>query len=109
MNIVNNGLIIKLILNYIPRTILTTITTLIVVITLFLKGGEVLNTFALCLIIGFIAGATAPKGKRMGHAGAIISGDKGSAKEKKKALEEAGVHMVDSVAHISNMLEKLHS
>jgi len=38
------------------RTILTTITTLIVVITLYLRGGEVLNTFALCLIIGFIAG-----------------------------------------------------
>ncbi len=38
------------------RTILTTITTLLVVVTLFLKGGEVLNTFALCLIIGFIAG-----------------------------------------------------
>jgi SecD/SecF fusion protein len=38
------------------RTLLTTITTLLVVITLFLKGGEVLNTFALCLIIGFIAG-----------------------------------------------------
>ena len=38
------------------RTILTTITTLLVVVTLFLRGGEVLNTFALCLIIGFIAG-----------------------------------------------------
>ncbi|VAX35129.1 Protein translocase subunit SecD [hydrothermal vent metagenome] len=38
------------------RTILTTITTLLVVVTLFLKGGEVLNTFALCLMIGFIAG-----------------------------------------------------
>ncbi len=40
----------------IGRTILTTITTLLVVVTLFLRGGEVLNTFALCLIIGFIAG-----------------------------------------------------
>ena len=38
------------------RTILTTITTLMVVVTLFLRGGEVLNTFALCLIIGFISG-----------------------------------------------------
>ena len=38
------------------RTILTTLTTLMVVITLFLRGGEVLNTFALCLIIGFISG-----------------------------------------------------
>ncbi|MCK4882118.1 MAG: protein translocase subunit SecF, partial [Candidatus Omnitrophica bacterium] len=40
----------------IGRTILTTITTLLVVVTLFLRGGEVLNTFALCLIIGFISG-----------------------------------------------------
>ena len=38
------------------RTLLTTITTLLVVITIFVKGGEVLNTFALCLIIGFVAG-----------------------------------------------------
>jgi len=38
------------------RTILTTVTTLIVVVSLFLKGGDVLNTFALCLIIGFITG-----------------------------------------------------
>jgi len=58
-------------------------------------------------IIGFIAGATAPKGKRMGHAGAIISGDKGSAKEKKKALEEVGVYMVDSVAHIASKLKEI--
>jgi succinyl-CoA synthetase alpha subunit len=58
-------------------------------------------------IVGFIAGATAPKGKRMGHAGAIISGDKGSAKEKKKALEDVGVYMVDSVAHISNKLQEI--
>jgi len=54
-----NGLaeIINLSINQtLGRTILTTITTLLVVVTLFLKGGEVLNTFALCLIIGFIAG-----------------------------------------------------
>ena len=38
------------------RTILTTLTTLLVVVTLYLKGGEVLNTFALCLLIGFVLG-----------------------------------------------------
>ena len=74
-----------------------------------IEAAEFIKTNISKPIIGFIAGATAPKGKRMGHAGAIISGDKGSAKEKKKALEEAGVYMVDSVAHISNMLERLHS
>jgi succinyl-CoA synthetase alpha subunit len=57
-------------------------------------------------VAGFIAGQTAPKGKRMGHAGAIISGSGGSAEEKMEALRAAGVAVADSPADIASVLAK---
>jgi len=60
-------------------------------------------------VTAFIAGKTAPPGKRMGHAGAIISGRTGTAKSKIKALRKAGVHVVDKPKEISEKLKEILS
>lgn len=59
-------------------------------------------------VVGFVGGATAPPGKRMGHAGAIISGGKGTAEEKKRVMKECGIHVAETPAVMGEtMIEAL--
>jgi succinyl-CoA synthetase alpha subunit len=58
-------------------------------------------------VVGFIAGATAPPGRRMGHAGAIISGGSGSAQDKMEAMKRAGITVADSPAALGSTMQKV--
>jgi len=71
------------------------------------EAAEYVKKYVKKPVVGFIAGRTAPPGRRMGHAGAIISGGKGTADEKMKAMRTAGITVVDSPALIGETMEKL--
>jgi succinyl-CoA synthetase alpha subunit len=58
-------------------------------------------------VVGFIAGVTAPAGKRMGHAGAIISGGQGGANEKLAVMEESGIHITRNPAEMGRTMQKI--
>lgn len=75
--------------------------------TLEIEAAEFIKNSITKPVVAFIAGQTAPKGKRMGHAGAIISGGTGTAQEKMEALANAGVYVVKSPADIGETVKKV--
>lgn len=71
------------------------------------KAAEFIAQYIDKPVVAYIAGVTAPPGKRMGHAGAIIEGESGTALSKKTALENAGVEVADRPSQISELIKKL--
>ncbi len=71
------------------------------------EGARFIKQFVKKPVVGFIAGATAPPGKRMGHAGALISGEDDTAPAKMKAMRESGITVCESPADIGGTLESL--
>ena len=71
------------------------------------EAGDFIKTSFKKPVVGFIAGQTAPPGRRMGHAGAIIAGGKGTAAEKMAALTKAGVHVVKSPADMGVKMKEI--
>ncbi len=70
------------------------------------EAAEYVKKYMTKPVVGFIAGRTAPPGRRMGHAGAIISGGKGTAVEKMSAMKKAGIYVVESPAEIGITMKK---
>ena len=70
-------------------------------------AAEFIKDFVKKPVVGFIAGQTAPPGRRMGHAGAIISGGEGTAESKMAAMSAAGIHVVKSPAEIGETMQRV--
>ncbi|MCS6984884.1 MAG: succinate--CoA ligase subunit alpha [Leptospiraceae bacterium] len=71
------------------------------------EASEYIRQYVKKPVVGFVAGQTAPPGRRMGHAGAIISGGQGTAQSKMEAMARAGIHVVESPAEIGQTMKKV--
>jgi succinyl-CoA synthetase alpha subunit len=71
------------------------------------EAAEYIRDFGTKPVVGFIAGATAPKGRTMGHAGAIVGGKADTAEAKKEIMRDCGIHVVDSPADIGKKMAEL--